>query len=289
MTAGMFPPKSSWTTHWQRTMLQGQATAENPMDPNQTHAEFEALKAQVQAMHDNERRLMDTVKVAAGLMLGLAAILVLFAWFTSHKNYEHDKFAIQKALETANEQRYAAFNRELDTTLNARLTAREQALDRKLNELAQSLRTQVATSGGVSSNSLAQQNEDFNRKILLMVELVENRSAHPFGLLYFDYATRIVNSPQKNYPVATEYFLAASLAFLRARDESFLNTSLARLSQLCFPNLKADDFAVKPVLDERFAQLVEALDKANVNGKHTVALMDLRRGILEAKRRAKAK
>ena len=257
------------------------------MDPNQTHAELEALKAQVQAMHDNERRLMDTVKVAAGLMLGLAAILVLFAWFTSHKNYEHDKLAIQKALETANEQRYAAFNRELDTTLNARLTAREQALDRKLNELAQSLRTQVATSGGMSSNSLAQQNEDFNRKILLMVEVLENRSAHPFGLLYFDYATRYVAS--KNYPVATEYFLAASLAFLRARDESFLNTSLARLSQLCFPNLKADDFAVKPVLDERFAQLVEALDKANVNGKHTVALMDLRRGILEAKRRAKAK
>ena len=53
--------------------------------------------------------------------------------------------------------------------------------------------------------------------------------------------------------------------------------------------MKADDFAVKPLLDERFAQLVEALDKANVNGKHTVALMDLRRGILEAKRRAKAK
>ena len=286
-TAGMFPPKSSWTTHWQRTMLQSQATAENPMDPNQTHAEFEALKAQVQAMHDNERRLMDTVKVAAGLMLGLAAILVLFAWFASHKNYEQDKLAIQKALETANEQRYAAFNRELDTTLNARLTAREQALDRKLNDLAQSFRTQVATSGGVSSNSLAQQNEDFNRKILLMVELVENRSAHPFGLLYFDYATRYVAS--KNYPVATEYFLSASLAFLRARDESLLNTSLSRLSQLCFPNLKADDFTLKPVLDERFAQLVEALDKANVNGKHTVALVDLRRQFLEAKRRAKAK
>lgn len=259
------------------------------MDPNLTHIELEALKAQVQAMHDNERRLMDTVKVAAGLMLGLAAILVLFAWFASHKNYEHDKLAIQKALETSNEQRYAAFNRELDTTLNARLTAREQAMDRKLTELGQSLRTQMAASGGVSSNSLAQQNEDFNRKILLMVELVENRNAHPFGLLYFDYAIRTVNSPQKNFPAATEYFLSASLAFLRSRDDSYLNTSLARLSQLCFPNLKADDFTVKPLLDERFAQLVDALDKANVNGKYTVAMVDLRREFVEAKRRTKVK
>ncbi len=259
------------------------------MDPNLMHTELEALKAQVQAMHDNERRLMDTVKVAAGLMLGLAAILVLFAWFSSHKNYEHDKLAIQKALEVTNEQRYAAFNRELDTTLNTRLTSREQAMDRKLTELAQSLRTQMATSGGVSSNSLAQQNEDFNRKILLMVEVVENRNAHPFGLLYFDYAIRTVNAPQKNFPAATEYFLASSLAFLRSRDESLLHTSLSRLSQLCLPNLKADDFTVKPVLDERFAQLVDALDKANVNGKYTVAMVDLRREFAEAKRRTKAK
>lgn len=258
------------------------------MDPN-TQSELEALKAQVQAMHDNERRLMDTVKVAAGLMLGLSAILVLFAWFASHKNYEQDKVAIQKALETSNEQRYAAFNRELETTLNSRLTTREQGMDRKLAELAQALRAQMATSGGVSSNSLAQQNEDFNRKILLMVELVETRNAHPFGLLYFDYAIRTVNSPQKNYGAATEYFLSAGLAFLRSRDESFLNTCLARLTQLCLPNLKADDFTLKPQVEEKFALLVEALDKANVNGKYTVALVDLRREFVEAKRRAKAK
>lgn len=258
------------------------------MDPT-TQAEIDGLKAQVQAMHDNERRLMDTVKVAAGLMLGLAAILVLFAWFASHKSYEQDKVAIQKALETSNEQRYATFNRELENTLNTRLTGREQAMDRKLAELAQSLRAQMAASGGVSSNSLAQQNEDFNRKILLMVELVENRNSHPFGLLYFDYAIRTVNSPQKNYGAATEYFLSAGLAFLRARDDSYLNTCLARLTQLCLPNLKSEDFTLKPQLDEKFAQLVDALDKANVNGKHTVAMGDLRREFVEAKRRTKGK
>lgn len=256
-------------------------------DPGNLNSELEALKAQVQAMHDNERRLMDTVKVAAGLMLGMAAILVLFAWFASHKNYEQDKQAIQKALETANEQRYAAFNRDLDTTLNARLTAREQALDRKLAELAQALRTQMASAGGVSSNSLAQQNEDFNRKLLLMVELIENRNAHPFGLLYFDYAIRAVNT--KQFPAATEYFLSAALAFQRARDDGNLNTSISRLNQFCLPNLKAEDFTVKPALDEKFAQLVDALDKGNVNGKHTVALIDLRREFADARKRAKAK
>jgi hypothetical protein len=256
-------------------------------DPGNLNSELEALKAQVQAMHDNERRLMDTVKVAAGLMLGMAAILVLFAWFASHKNYEQDKLAIQKALETANEQRYAAFNRELDTTLNARLTAREQAMDRKIAELTQSLRTQMASAGGVSSNSLAQQNEDFNRKILLMVDVIENRNAHPFGLLYFDYAIRAVNT--KQFPAATEYFLSAALAFQRSRDDGNLNTSISRLNQFCFPNLKVDDFAVKPALDEKFAQLVDALDKGNVNGKHTVALIDLRREFVEARKRTKPK
>jgi hypothetical protein len=257
-------------------------------DPGNPNSELEALKAQVQALHDSERRLMDTVKVAAGLMLGLAAILVLFSWFASHKNYEHDKQAIQKALETANEQRYAAFNRDLDNTLNARLTAREQALDRKLAELAQSLRAQVAaaSAGGVSSNTLAQLGEETNQKIRLMTELIENRNAQPFGLLYFDYAIRSVNA--KSFPAATEHFLSAALAFLRARDEANLNTCVSRLNQFCLPNLKADDFTARPVIEDKFALLVEGLEKANINGRHAVALTDLRREFLAARRRGTA-
>lgn len=257
-------------------------------DPGNMNSELEALKVQVQALHDGERRLMDTVKVAAGLMLGLAAILVLFSWFASHKNYEHDKQAIQKALETANEQRYAAFNRDLDNTLNARLTAREQAMDRKIAELAQSLRTQVAaaSTGGVSSNTLAQLGEETNQKIRLMTELIENRNSHPFGLLYFDYAIRSVNA--KSFPAATEHFLSAALAFMRARDESNLNTCVSRLIQFGFPNLKADDFTTRPVIEDKFALLVEALEKANVNGRHAVALTDLRREFLAARKRGTA-
>ena len=255
-------------------------------DPH-LNSELETLKAQVQALHENEQRLMEMVKVYAGLLIGMAAILVLFAWFASHKNYERDKLAIQKSLEIANEQRYAAFNRELDSTLQARLTTREQALDRKLAEFTQSLRTQMVSAGGISSNSLAQQNEDFNRKILLMVEVIENRNAHPFGLLYFDYAIRAVNT--KQFPAATEYFLAAALAFQRSRDDANLNTCLSRLNQFAFPNLKADDFPPRPVIEEKFALLVDTLDKANVNGKHTVALLDLRKEFNEAKKRTKPK
>lgn len=256
-------------------------------DPGNMNSELETLKAQVQAMHDNERRLMDIVKVAAGLMLGLAAILVLFGWFASHKNYEQDKLAIQKALETVNEQRYAAFNRELDTTLNARLTAREQAMDRKHAELSQSLRTQLSSVGGVSSNSLAQQNEDMNRKILLMTELIENRNSQAFGLLYFNQAIASVNA--KSFSPATEYFLSAGIAFVRSGDDASLNTCLARLTQLCLPNLKVDDFAARRVLEEKFNQLSDALEKNNVNGKYTVAMGDLRREFLEAKKRTKPK
>ena len=256
-------------------------------DPGNMNSELETLKAQVQAIHDNERRLMDTVKVAAGLMLGLAAILVLFAWFASHKNYEHDKIAIQKALETANEKRYAAFNRELDTTLNARLTAREQAMDRKIVELSQSFRTQLSSVGGVSSNSLAQQSEDMNRKIVLMTEVIENRNSQAFGLLYFNQAIASVNA--KNFSSATEYFLSASIAFVRSNDDANLNTCLARLTQFGLPNLKADDFAARRMLEDKFNQLSDALDKNNVNGKYTVAMGDLRREFLEAKKRTKTK
>ncbi len=256
-------------------------------DPGNPNSDLELLKAQVLALHENERRLMDMVKVYAGLLIGMAAILVVFSWFASHKSYEQDKLAIQKALETANEQRYAAFNRELDNTLNARLSAREQAMDRKLVELAQSLRTQMASAGGVSSNSLAQQNEEINRKILLMTELVENRNAHPFGLLYFDYAIRAANA--KNFSAATEYFLAAGIAFVRSQDEANLNICLARVTQLGFPNMRAEDFAARPLLEDKFSQLNDALAKGNVNGKYTVAMGDLRREFNEAKKRAKTK
>lgn len=258
-------------------------------DPGNLNSELETLKAQVLTLHENERRLMDMVKVSAGLLIGMAAILMIFAWFASQKNYEKDKLAIQKSLESANAARFATFNQELDNTLNARLTAREQAMDRKLAELGQSLRAQLTSLGSVSTNTQAQQNEDFNRKILLMVEVLENRNAHPFGLLYFDYAIRAVNSNPKNFLAATEYFLSAGIAFLRSRDDVNLNTSLARLSQLCFPNLKSDDFTTRPQLDEKFAQLLDGLDKGNVNGKYTVALVDLRREFIEAKKRTKPK
>jgi hypothetical protein len=256
-------------------------------DPGNSNSELEALKAQVQALQESERRLMDTVKVAAGLMLGLSAILVVFAWFASHKNYEQDKLAIQKALETTNEQRYAAFNRELDTTLNARLTAREQAMDRKLTELGQSLRAQMNSAGGVSSNSLAQQTEETNLKIRLMAEAIETRNALPFGLLYFDYAIRAANA--KNFPAAAEYFLAAGAAFVRSRDDQSLNVCIARVTQLGFPNMRGEDFTSRPLVEEKFNQLHDALEKGNVNGKYSVAMGDLRREFNEAKKRTKPK
>jgi hypothetical protein len=265
-------------------------------DPGNTHPEIEALKVQVQGLQESERRLMDTVKVAAGLMLGLSAVLVVFAWFSSHKNYEQDKLAIQKALESTNETRFAAFNRDLDGTLNARLnavlTAREQAMDRKLAETVQALRVQMSATGGVSSNQLAQQSEEVNRKILLMVEVIENRHAHAFGLTYFDNAIRAVNA--KQFPAGADYFLSAALAFARSREDAVQNhanltTALARLNQFGFQNLKTDDFAARPGLEDKFAQLLEALEKANGNGRFTVALADARREFADAKRRSKTK
>ena len=256
-------------------------------DPGNLNSEVETLKAQVQALHESERRLLDMVKVYAGLLIGMAAILVVFAWFASHKSYEQDKLTIQKALETANEQRYAVFNRELDGTLNARLGAREQALDRKLADLSTSLRSQMASAGGVSSNSLAQQAEETNLKIKLMTEAIETRNAQPFGLLYFDYAIRAVNA--KNFPAAAEYFLAAGVAFARARDELNLNVCIARVTQLGFPNMRGEDFTNRPLVEEKFNQLHDALDKNNVNGKYSVAMGDLRREFGEAKKRTKLK
>mgnify|MGYP003351007307 FL=1 len=114
----------------------------NP-DPAKLNSELENLKAQVQALHENERRLLDMVKVYAGLLIGLAAILVVFAWFASHKNYEQDKAAIAKSLEKENEQRYATFNRELEKTLTTHLAAREQMMERKLAEQSQQLRASL--------------------------------------------------------------------------------------------------------------------------------------------------
>ncbi len=264
-------------------MICSQQSMSDPTSPN---PELENLKAQVQALRDSERRLMDTVKVAAGLMLGLSAVLVVFSWFASHKNYEHDKQAMQRALEATSEQRQAALFRELNTSLTPRFTAQDQAVERKLAELTQSLRSQMA--GLTNSFTNAQvPGEDVNRKIQLMAELIERRSSHPFGLLYFDYAIRAANA--KNFPAATEYFLASAAAFLRSNDELNLNTSLARVTQLGFPNVRADDFATRPALEEKFTQLHDALDKANVNGKFTVALGDLRREYGEAKKRTKAK
>lgn len=255
-------------------------------DPANPNPELENLKAQVQALRDSERRLMDTVKVSAGLMLGLSAVLVVFAWFASHKNYEQDRQTMQKALEAFVEQRQAAAQRELAAGQNARFAGHDQAVDRKLAELSQAIRAQLAGLTNSFTNTQLP-SEDVNRKIQLMAELIERRSAHPFGLLYFDYAIRAANA--KNFPAATEYFLAAGVAFLRSSDELNLNTSIARVTQLGLPNLRVDDFAARPALEEKFTQLHDALDKANTNGKYTVALGELRREYAEARKRTKAR
>ena len=66
-----------------------------------------------------------------------------------------------------------------------------------------------------------------------------------------------------------------------------MNTTIARLTQTCFPAMRKDDFDARPQLDEKFKVFVETLDANNVNGRYGVALADLRREYTEARRRLK--
>ena len=73
------------------------------------------------------------------------------------------------------------------------------------------------------------------------------------------------------------------------RDELNLNVCIARVTQLGFPNMRGEDFTNRPLVEEKFNQLHDVLDKGNVNGKYSVAMGDLRREFGEAKKRTKQK
>ena len=243
-------------------------------------AEIDSLKAEVQELREMERRLRDGVKMGIGLLVGVSALLVAFAWYAGHRTYQNDKEAITAQLEKSNQERYALFNSQLEGVLNAKYGDREQAMDINLKNLRQELLAAVSGLSTSTATNFNQQNIDMTRKIALMADIVETRHSQAFGLVYFERAIQTLN--RKYTAVATEYFISASAAFLKSNDEKNLNTCLGNMIRYCFPALRKTDFATHPAIGQNLEKFLLDLERANAQGKHGVAIRDLKRLYSEA-------
>ena len=134
-----------------------------------------------------------------------------------------------------------------------------------------------------SATNFAQLNQDLNRKIALMGELIESRHGEAFGLTYFNQAIATLN--RGLYAASADYFLAAALAFWKANDEGNVQTSLSRLSQYCFPRMRQRDLITRPSIEEKYALLLREMERANTGGRWQVAIKDLKQAMTDARAR----
>lgn len=242
-------------------------------------ARLAALEAKVEELEESGQRLRDGQKLAFGALIGVAALLIAFAWYGGRKNYEARLARLTADLEQRNEESLA------ETALELRKTAaqQDQLLDQKIAVKWQELQLRLASLNVGSATNFAQLNADLTRKIALMGEMLESRHGEAFGLTYFNQAIATLN--RGIYAASTDYFLAAALAFWKANDEGNVQTCLARLNQYCFPRLRQRDFATRPAIDEKYALLLREMEKANTGGRWQVAINDLKKAFAEARAR----
>jgi len=240
---------------------------------------LDALETEVAELRETVQRIRDGQKMAFGALIGLAGILVAFAWYGGQKTYQQDKQALAEQLSRENDRRYQEFVRKLESG-EAEL---DKAIEQKVNARWQQLQARISSLSGASGTNIAQLNAELTRKIVLMNESFERKYGDAFGITYFNRAVVTLNRGM--YPESTEYFLAAALAFWKSGNEAEVQTCLARLFQYCLPRLRQRDLVGRPAVEEKYAMLLTELSRANTGGKWQIAITDLQRHMAQAKQR----
>ena len=252
-------------------------SANNPIKKKSPRVD--ALENEVVDLRETVQRIRDGQKMAFGALIGVAGLLIAFAWYGGHKTYQADKVALAEKLSEENNTRYQDFQRQLE----AGGAEQDKLLDQKVNAKWQQLQSRIASLSGVSGTNLTQLNEDLTRKIILMNEALERRYGDAFGMSYFNRSVATLNRGM--YPEATEYFLASALAYWKAGKEADVQTCLARLFQYCFPRLRQRDLITRPDIEEKYSLLLNSLERAKTGGKWQVAINDMRRHMSQVQQR----
>lgn len=242
----------------------------------------DALEAEVTEMRETVLRIYDAQKMALGALIGVAGLLILFAWYFGHRTYEGDMRSISLELTKANENRYQIFDRKLADAG----AEQSKIIDQKMNAKWQQLRSQISSLSGVSNTNLAELDGDLTRKIILVRDNMERKYGDAFGIIYWDQAVKAVNT-RRMFPEATEYFLAAALAYWRGEKEADVNKCLSRLFEFCFPFLRQQDLILRPEIEEKYALLLSVMEQQNTGGKWQVAIVDMRRHMQDVRQRIK--
>lgn len=242
-------------------------------------ARLASFEARIDVLEETGQRLRDGQKLAFGALIGVAALLIAVAWYGGRKHQEALLAESITELEKRNSERLAEAVRNLQRT-EAQL---DDLLDRKIAVRWQELQIRLNSLNVGSATNFAQLNQDLTRKIALMGELMESRHGEAFGLTYFNQAIATLN--RGLFAAATDYFLAAALAFWKGNDEGNVQTCLSRLNQYCFPRLRGRDFASRPAIDEKYLLLLREMEKADTGGRWQVAIKDLKQAMADARAR----
>ncbi len=239
----------------------------------------DALEAEVSGLQVTVQRIRDGQKMAFGALIGVAGLMIAFAWYGGRQTYQKDKQALAEKLNLENEQRY----QEFEQRLRDGGVEQDKILDQKISAKWQQLQARISSLSGVSNTNVTQLNDDLTRKVVLMNDALERRYGDAFGMTYFNRAIATLNRGM--YPDATEHFLASALAFWKGGKETDVQTCLSRLFQYCLPKLRQRDLITRPDIEEKASLLLSTLERANTGGKWQVAINDMRRHMTQVQQR----
>ncbi|MBG86629.1 MAG: hypothetical protein CMO80_06985 [Verrucomicrobiales bacterium] len=248
---------------------------------NQKKARIDALESRIGELEDFEQRARDGQKMAFGTMIAFASMLIAFAWYGGHQTYKKDIETIQSNLTTANTHQYDEFIRKLDSEASGR----SRGVAQQLLKLEQRLNARIAQGSGLSAEEKQRLAEEVHASITAINQQWEIGLGGVLGWACFDRALAAYQTVNRDVAITTEFFLRAALFFARSNEEAMLNTTLSRLSTLCWNSLRAQDFATRPMINDYYREVVSELQKRNVNGRYEVALRELQTGYNKATQR----
>jgi hypothetical protein len=177
---------------------------------------IEVLRAQLELMRDNDKRVLETVRTCAGLLACMAALLVGYGWWNNKINNERERETVRRDLETGVHEAESKLRGEIAEKLG-KLTEEQTKLKSEITESLNTKNIELATRVNaafltLNSNNVKQLNEILASNRKAVDENLDRVLALSAAGTHFEQAFRLAKS--RLYTGAVDSFAYAGAKYL---------------------------------------------------------------------------
>lgn len=232
--------------------------------------EVDVLKAQLAAMRESDKRVVEVYRIMATVMITITALLVGYGWYNNKFNYERDKAAIQRELEIANQEKLRLVSDQIDAKAES---ASKQLTGVFSNEMqAAALQINAALNDqqkkfDLSINSLLAEKKLLETNLPYLNLRIEGAYHASDGALFLGQAVSLAN--QKAHGAAILSCYQAAEDYLRVPDANKFGKCV-NLMKDELAEIGASDFKEKAIYENvvfLFAEFSELRTNSEFNVK----------------------